>query len=100
MIRSLPVLVERKGRRIDASLPSRIVFAGTREAEAVIANISFYGFRATCAVPFERGDFVSVALPHTGLVRAKVAWSRAGSFGAMFLKPVDIRTFMRHAQRT
>lgn len=88
-------MIPRKGRRLTVSLPSRLVYCGTREAAAEVGNLSFYGFRAACDAEVARGDFVSIALPVVGLVRARVAWRKAGALGAVFLKPVDIRTFLR-----
>ncbi len=87
--------IARKGRRLAVDLPSRLLHSGTNEVAAAISNISFYGFRAVSAAPVERGDFISIALPSVGLVRAKVAWTQTGSFGAMFLRPVDVRTFLQ-----
>ncbi len=86
--------VERKGKRLSVGLPSRVRHAGDRDAAAEIANISFYGLRATSGADLSRGEFISVALPTVGLVRARVAWAHDGAFGAVFLRPVDVRSFL------
>jgi hypothetical protein len=87
---------ERRGpRRIGISLVARIVKGGSVEAVGAVTDISFYGIRMTCRrLTVEPGGYVSIALPRYGLVRAKVAWSNHGEFGATFLSPVDIRAFM------
>ena len=94
-----PIIFTRKGRRIGVALNTRILYAGRKEAAGRIVDISFFGLRVETELQPERDDFVSVELPQFGLVRAKVAWCRGGSFGALFLKPVDIRTFMLDADR-
>lgn len=94
-MRPPPIIYERKGRRISVTLIARIMHAGSQQAVAAITDISFYGFRMTCRrAHFERGEYISVCLPQYGSVRAKVAWSKEGEVGAMFLRPIDIRTFL------
>jgi hypothetical protein len=90
-----PIIYERKGRRISVTLVARVLHAGSRQAVAAITDISFYGLRMTCRrAHFERGEYISVCLPRYGLVRAKVAWFKDGEMGAMFTRPIDIRTFL------
>ena len=89
-----PIICQRNGRRIGVSLMSRVTYAGMREATGAISNISFFGFCMRGAVQLNPGDFVSIALPNLGLVRARVAWCESDCFGAAFTKPVDIRKFM------
>ena len=83
--------VKRSSRRIDVTIRSRLRYGDFRQAEVQLANLSFGGFCALCAVELERGDFVSIDLPDIGLVRAKVAWCRDGRMGGAFFSPVDIR---------
>ena len=90
-----PIIYERRGRRIDVNLAARVLHTGSQEAFGTITDISFYGVRMKCrGLRLERGAFVSIALPHYGMVRARVAWSRGGDLGAVFMRPVDIRTFL------
>lgn len=89
------IICGRKGRRICLTLAARVMYGGSQQTVGAITNISFYGLRMTCRrACFERGDYISVGLPQYGLVRAKVAWAKDGEFGAMFLRPIDIRTFL------
>ena len=82
---------QRKARRVEVSISSRVRHSGFESAPVEISNLSFYGFRARGSLPVKHGDFVSVDLPNIGLVRARVAWSRDGRFGALFPKAIDVR---------
>jgi hypothetical protein len=63
-MRPPPIIYERRGRRISVSLLARVLHNGSQQAVGAITDISFYGLRMTCRrVGFERGDFISVALP-------------------------------------
>lgn len=77
------------------TLVARVMYAGSQQTVGAVTDISFYGLRMTCRrAHFERGEYISVCLPRYGLVRAKVAWSKEGEVGAMFIRPIDIRTFL------
>ena len=82
---------KRSGKRLDVSIPSRLRHSGFDQAEVIISNLSFRGFRAECAEPLTPGEFVSIDLPQIGLVRARIAWCHSGRIGGMFLKPMDVR---------
>ena len=86
-----PGAEKRKARRVEVSISSRVRHSGFESASVEILNLSFYGFRAEGSLPVKHGDYVSVDLPNIGLVRARVAWSRDGRFGALFPKAVDVR---------
>jgi hypothetical protein len=81
----------RKARRVAVSIPCRIRYEREKLADVEIQDLSFYGFSARCAVPLGAGSYVSVDLPAIGPVRARVAWTRGGSFGAVFPTAVDVR---------
>ena len=82
---------KRSGKRFDVSIPSRLRHGGFTQAEARLCNLSFRGFRAECGESLRPGAFVSIDLPHIGLVRARIAWCEAGRIGGIFLKPTDVR---------
>jgi len=82
---------QRRARRVDVSIPSRIRHSSFEAAPVEIRNLSFYGFRADGTPPVKHGDYVSIDLPRIGLVRARVAWAKEGRFGAIFSKAVDVR---------
>ncbi|PWG03245.1 PilZ domain-containing protein [Sphingosinicella humi] len=82
---------KRSGKRLNVSIPSRLRHSGFDQADVLICNLSFRGFRAECTEQLTRGDFVSIDLPKIGLVRARVAWCQTGHVGGMFLKATDIR---------
>ena len=84
------ISIRRTGRRVAVTLGSRILYGGSRSAPAMIVNLSVYGCRAQCDIAFRRGDNVYLDLPGAGLVRVRIAWSRDGYFGALFLDPVAI----------
>ena len=81
----------RKARRVPVSIASRLRYGGDKLAEIEIKDLSFYGFSASGAVPVDAGSYVSVDLPAIGLVRARIAWIRGGTFGAVFPTAVDVR---------
>ena len=83
--------VKRSSRRIEVAIRLRLRYGSFRQTEVDLANLSFGGFCAACGVPLRPGEFVSIDLPGIGLVRARVAWSHGGRFGAAFVSPVDIR---------
>ncbi len=82
---------QRKARRVDVSIPSRIRHSSFEAAPVEIRNLSFYGFRADGGAALKHGDFVSIDLPRIGLVRARVAWAKEGRFGGIFSRAVDVR---------
>ncbi len=82
---------QRKVRRVEVSIPSRIRHTGFEAASVEIRNLSFYGFRADGAATVKHGDFISIDLPRIGLVRARIAWATEGRFGGIFSKAVDVR---------
>ena len=69
--------------------------SGLQHGDMTIDDLSFTGFKGRTDVMLKRGDLISVALPHIGLVRATVKWSDAQSFAGEFQRPVDIRTCFR-----
>jgi hypothetical protein len=81
----------RKAKRVEVALPSRVRHSGTAVAPVHIRNLSFYGFRADGALPLKHGDYVSVDLPNLGLVRARIAWCKEDRFGAVFPTAIDVR---------
>jgi hypothetical protein len=83
--------VKRAARRVHVETHSRLRHGDFRLTEVQLTNLSFGGFCATCEVPLEAGDYVSIDLPDIGLVRAKVVWCHDGQLGGTFSAPVDIR---------
>lgn len=81
----------RRARRVDVTLPSRVRHSGSAVAPVQIRNLSFYGFRADGSLPLKHGDFVSIDLPNVGLVRARIAWVKEDRFGAVFSTAIDVR---------
>ena len=81
----------RKAKRVEVALPSRVRHSGTAVAPVEIRNLSFYGFRADGSLPLKHGDYVSVDLPNLGLVRARIAWCKEDRFGAVFPTAIDVR---------
>ena len=82
---------QRKARRVEVSIPSRIRHSSFEAAAVEIRNLSFYGFRADGSPQVKHGDFVSIDLPKIGLVRARIAWAKEGQFGGIFSKAIDVR---------
>ncbi len=82
---------QRRARRVEVSIPSRVRHSSFEAAAVQIRNISFYGFRADGTPPVKHGDYVSIDLPRIGLVRARIAWARDGRFGAIFSRAIDVR---------
>jgi hypothetical protein len=81
----------RKARRVPVSIAANLRHNGDAVAEIEIKDLSFYGFSAMSAAPLETGSYVSVELPVLGPVRARIAWIRGESFGAVFPTAVDVR---------
>jgi hypothetical protein len=81
----------RRAKRVDVAMPSRIRHSGSLVAPVQIRNLSFYGFRADGSIPLKHGDYVSVDLPNLGLVRARIAWCKEDRFGAVFPTAIDVR---------
>jgi hypothetical protein len=81
----------RKARRVSVSIPANLRHGGGEVAGVEIKDLSFYGFSATSAAPLEAGSYVYVELPVIGPVRARIAWVRGESFGALFPTAVDVR---------
>jgi hypothetical protein len=81
----------RKARRVPVSIDARLRYGGDRFVGIEIKDLSFYGFSASGELPFEAGSYVSVDLPAIGPVRARIAWIRGDSFGAVFPTAVDVR---------
>lgn len=82
---------QRRVRRVDVSIRSRLRHSSFEASSVEIRNISFYGFRAEGTPPVKHGDYVSIDLPRIGLVRARIAWAQEGRFGAIFSRAVDVR---------
>jgi hypothetical protein len=82
---------QRRARRVGVSIPSRIRHSSFEASPVHIRNLSFYGFRADGTPPVKHGDYVSIDLPRIGLVRARIAWTHEGRFGAIFSRAVDVR---------
>jgi hypothetical protein len=81
----------RKARRVAVSIGCRVRYEREKLADVEIQDLSFYGFSARSPVSIAVGSYVSVDLPGIGPVRARIAWMREGSFGAVFPTAVDVR---------
>ena len=81
----------RKARRVPVSIAADLRHGGDKVTEIEIKDLSFYGFSASGAVPLEARSYVLVELPGIGPVRARIAWIRGESFGAVFPTAVDVR---------
>jgi hypothetical protein len=82
---------ERKARRVPVSVEARLRHGPDQFVDIEIKDLSFYGFSAEAEVPVKPGAYVSVDLPVIGPVRARVAWIRGATFGAVFPTAVDVR---------
>lgn len=87
----MPSLVDRKAKRVDVAMISRIRYRGMLSVDVMIRDLAFTGFRADCDIALTPGEHVSIDLPAFGLVPAKVAWCRDGEVGGVFESVVDIR---------
>jgi len=87
----MPSLVDRKAKRVDVAMISRIRYRGMLSVDVLIRDLAFTGFRADCDVALQPGEHVSIDLPAFGLVPAKVAWCKDGEVGGLFESVVDIR---------
>lgn len=90
----------RKVKRVDVTIRSTLRHSGTAVDHVEISNLSFYGFRADGAPPLARGEYVSIELPNVGSVRARIAWSKDGRFGAVFPTAVNVRKCMSGAAKS
>jgi hypothetical protein len=88
---SQAVQEQRRVRRVEVSIPSRIRHSRFEAAAVEIRNLSFYGFRADGSPELKHGDYVSIDLPRIGLVRARIAWAKDGRIGGIFSKAIDVR---------
>ena len=87
----METIAPRGTKRCLLSLETCLRYRGLREAAIRLSDLSFGGFAGECAVSLEKGEYVSLALPQIGLVRARVVWQSRGRMGARFNKPVDVR---------
>lgn len=58
--------------------------------EIRMADISEFGFRATCEARLQVGGLVTLDVPGLGPVDAQVEWQRANEFGARFLAALPL----------
>lgn len=84
-------IVDRKAKRVDVTLASRVRYKGMLSVDVTIRDLAFTGFRADCPTEFVKGDRISIDLPSFGLVPARIAWCRDGRIGGLFDAVVDIR---------
>ena len=57
--------------------------------EVEVVDFSPHGFRTKCDAILRVGHYVSLDVPGTGIVNARVAWCRNGELGATFVNPID-----------
>ena len=87
----METIAPRGAKRCLLSLETCLRYRGLREAAIHVSDLSFGGFAGECTVALEKGEYVSLALPQIGLVRARIVWQKQGRIGARFNKPVDVR---------
>ena len=92
------IVERRSAKRVNLNLRSRLMHSGRQQADLVIRDLSFTGFRGETDAQLARGALVSVGLPNIGLVRATVKWVKDGRIAGAFQKSVDIRTCFREPQ--
>lgn len=83
--------IKRAARRKPVSIATMLRYRGALQAPVDLLDISFHGFRGCCAAELRQGEFVSIALPIIGLVRARIVWAERDQVGGRFNRPVDVR---------
>ena len=78
----------RRAKRDRVLLAARIL-TRAGETNAQLSDISSGGCCVYCAAPLAVGDLVTLARGHI-VLRARVAWIRAGRTGLQFSRPVDV----------
>ena len=81
----------RSAKRQPLSLQTSVRHGPFEQAPITLEDLSFTGFAGLCAAPVKTDDYVSIALPPIGLVRAKIVWVRGERIGGEFRRPVDVR---------
>jgi hypothetical protein len=85
----------RLAKRVNFNLRTRLMHSGQQQAQILIHDLSFTGFKGETDLKLIKGALISVGLPNIGLVRATVKWVRDGRIAAAFHRPVDVRTCFR-----
>ena len=80
----------RKGERNPVDEPVRLHPNAWSSLEVRLVDCSATGFRAECEARVCKYDEVTLELPELGAVKASVAWSSGGEFGARFIAPIPI----------
>ncbi len=80
---------QRRSRRDDVALPTRMFTHEQRSSDVLLVNISQHGFMVREYGETPKGTLVRLALPRLGQVSARVVWSLGGRLGAEFIKPID-----------
>lgn len=80
----------RKGERKAVDAPARLHPNAWSSLEVRLIDCSETGFRAVSEARVGKYEQVTLELPEIGPVKAQVAWSRGGEFGARFDQPIDI----------
>lgn len=79
---------ERRSERFDVRIRGSIVDARGARHDAVVRNLSYYGFMAECDLDVSRGDAVTVEMEGRPAVTAHIAWGRHGHMGGSFDTPM------------
>jgi len=82
---------QRRSARDDISIRTVIWRLTPPQGEAVdalVVNLSRFGFMAHTALPPLDGCLIAVDLPEVGEIRARTVWSMEGRLGAEFLTPI------------
>ena len=80
----------RKGDRKPVDEPVRLHPNAWSSLEVRLIDCSETGFRAECEARVCKFDEVTLELPELGPVKASVAWSSGGEFGARFIAPIPL----------
>lgn len=83
--RIVPVLADRRARRVALSAPVGFLDRFLRGGSIRLLNLSSGGFSGEGAGDLAPDDIVWIELPGLGLIRSQVRWRIENNFGAVFL---------------
>lgn len=80
----------RHHQRVAVSKPARLRPFERFVMQVDVVDFSSHGFRAHCNAALLVGSWVSLDVPGTGVVEAKVIWRKEGEIGARFVRPINL----------
>lgn len=76
----------RKAHRKLAFAKGSIRLLGCPAEPLLVVNLSEGGFMGVAKGSYRPGSFVEVNVPGEGVLKARIAWTRNGRIGGMFIK--------------